>query len=127
MSDKIITINGTSTNFTITPCIASTWSFIAVDADGEVWLFDREPKIRNDHVFRGFTPDLPGDCCETGLVIHNIGGAWVDTLTDIHDAKQVFIVSNPDAMADAIAALIRGRTVSDDLLDEVTALIKAGN
>lgn len=134
MKERQITINGTTHQITITEDQASAWSFVAVDADGEIWLFDREPKIRNDQVFRGFVPGCPGDCCEIGQVIHNIGGAWVDTLTDLKDAKTIFSVSDPDAMAEAVRSLIATRLIRyldkpdfKKLLEEVTALIKAGN
>lgn len=123
MKDRKITINGTKHQVTLTDEEVRLFRFLAVDIDGGVWLYENKPHIE--------CPDYgywqPEDALEGFGELHNheelpdIGEAWRDSLTPIN------VAFDPDAMADAIAALIRGRTVSDDLLAEVTALIKAGN
>lgn len=120
MKERKITINGTNQQVTITSEQAMEYRFIAADADGELWLYEKKPKP--DSINRmSFSPVPLSDCDQHGEYINIEADEWIQSATPIS------IVFDPDAMADAIAALIRGRTVSDDLLAEVTALIKAGN
>ncbi|QDH45733.1 hypothetical protein AAM37_gp62 [Pantoea phage vB_PagM_AAM37] len=123
MKERKITINGTSKQVTLTASEVAEYRYLAVDKDGEVWLFESKPYIECPE----YCYWSPGDSMEAFELIESqeslpeIGDAWSDSAT------QIPIIMDIEAMADAIAALIRGRTVSDELLAEVTALIKAGN
>lgn len=123
MKERQIIINGTNHQVTLTAEQVGRFRFIAVDESGKVWLFYNKPYIECTDC-GCWSPDDELDEFEeldSYQGLPDIGDAWSGSLTKINS------VTDPDAMADAIAELIRGRAVSEDLLAEVTAMIKAGN
>lgn len=127
MKERKITINGTNQQVTITSEQAMEYRFIAADADGELWLYEKKPKP--DSINRmSFSPVPLSDCDQHGEYINIEADEWIQSATPIS------IVFDPDAMAEAVRSLIATRLIRHldkpdfkKLLAEVTALIKAGN
>lgn len=133
MKERKITINGTSKQVTLTASEVAEYRYLAVDKDGEVWLFESKPYIECPE----YCYWSPGDSMEAFELIESqesipeIGDAWSDSATHIP------IIMDTDAMADTVEAVIRAKYSQwlkdgvmrelDMLIHDVKALIKAGN